>query len=163
MTHDKRSLTDWAWIAAGVLGALLLFWHSLLPATRTHTYAFSAYYTAARLALQGRAGISFCSEWFFEQQRALGFGNRADFFCPNPPTTALIMLPVAWLPPRIALVGWVVCTLALVVGIIAVGWRIVAQPELITLHNAQNWTRTNADEGGQTHFVRVHPRSSASF
>lgn len=118
-------LADWAWLAAGLFGALFFFWHTLLPATRTHTYAFSAYYTAARLTLQGQAGIRFCDEWFFEQQRALGFGNRADFFCPNPPTTALIMLPVAWLPPRAALAGWVICTLALLAGIIAVGWRII--------------------------------------
>ena len=118
MKRNERSLTDWAWIAAGVLGALLLFWHSLLPATRTHTYAFSAYYSAARLTLQGQAGIRFCDEWFFEQQRVLGFGNRADFFCPNPPTTALIMLPVAWLPPRAALAGWVACALALVLSLI---------------------------------------------
>jgi hypothetical protein len=88
-------LADWAWLAAGLLGALYFFWHTLLPATRTHTYAFSAYYTAARLVLQGQAGTRFCAEWFFEQQRALGFGSRADIFCPNPPSTALIMLPVA--------------------------------------------------------------------
>jgi hypothetical protein len=132
MKRDTRPLTDWAWLAAGVFGALLFFWHTLLPATRTHTYAFSAYYTAARLTLQGQAGIRFCEEWFFEQQRALGFGNRADFFCPNPPTTALIMLPVAWLPPRSALAAWVACTLVLVAGIIAVGWRIVTrEPELL--------------------------------
>ncbi len=136
MKREKRPLTDWAWLAAGVLGALLFFWRTVLPATRTHTYAFSAYYTAARLTLQGRAGISFCGEWFFEQQRALGFGNRADFFCPNPPTTALIMLPVAWLPPRVALAAWVACTLVLVAGIIAVGWRIVAvEPELLAWKN----------------------------
>jgi hypothetical protein len=122
----KRPRTDWAWLAAGALGALFFFWHSLLPATRTHTYAFSAYYTAARLTLHGQAGTRFCTEWFFEQQRALGFGNRADFFCPNPPTTALIMLPVAWLPPRIALAAWVACTLALVIGIVAVGVRLLA-------------------------------------
>ena len=138
MKRDKRPLTDWAWLAAGVLGALLFFWHTVLPATRTHTYAFSAYYSAARLTLQGRAGISFCDEWFFEQQRAFGFGNRADFFCPNPPTTALIMLPVAWLPPRVALAAWVACTLVLVAVIIAVGWRIVAaQPELLAWTNCR--------------------------
>jgi hypothetical protein len=95
-----------------------------LPATRTHTYAFSAYYTAARLALQGQAGVRLCDEWFFEQQRALGFGNRADFFCPNPPTTALLMLPVAWLPPRAALIAWIACDVALAAAIVAIGWRV---------------------------------------
>ncbi|MEP7190514.1 MAG: hypothetical protein ABI901_15090, partial [Roseiflexaceae bacterium] len=139
MKQDKRLLTDWAWLAAGVLGALLFFWHTVLPATQTHTYAFSAYYTAARLTLQGQAGIRFCDAWFFEQQRAFGFGNRADFFCPNPPTTALIMLPVAWLPPRIALAAWVACTLVLVAAIIAVGWRlVVAQPELLDWTNYED-------------------------
>jgi hypothetical protein len=30
MKRDTRSLTDRAWIAAGLLGALLLCWHTLL-------------------------------------------------------------------------------------------------------------------------------------
>jgi Glycosyltransferase family 87 len=149
MKRDTRLLTDWAWLAAGVFGALLFFWRTLLPATRTHTYAFSAYYTAARLTLQGQAGIRFCGEWFFEQQRALGFGNRADFFCPNPPTTALIMLPVAWLPPRSALAAWVACTLALVAGIIAVGWRIVTrEPELLAASDGREQTASSVQAGG---------------
>ena len=159
MKRDTWRLTDWAWLAAGLFGALFFFWHTLLPATRTHTYAFSAYYTAARLTLQGQAGTRFCGEWFFEQQRALGFGNRADFFCPNPPTTALILLPVAWLPPRAALAAWVACTLALLAGIIAVGWRIVARPELLDLYSAQDPSPADTGERGQQTIVRAHPRS----
>jgi len=121
----RRQFIALGWLAAALL-LLLLVWRTVLPATQQRTYAFSVYYTAARLTIQGQAGVGFCSEWFFDQQRSLGFAERADFFCPNPPTNALVLLPVAWLPPRPAQAAWIVCDLLMIGGIAALGWRMVA-------------------------------------
>jgi hypothetical protein len=106
-------------------GAFL--WRVALPAARAETYAFSAYYTAARLTIQGQAGLGFCEGWFFEQQRALGFGDRADFFCPNPPTAALALVPVAWLPPALARYAWVAVDLAMIGALLLLCWRLVGR------------------------------------
>jgi hypothetical protein len=120
----RRQFVALGWLAAAVL-LLLLVWRTILPSTQQKSYAFSVYYTAARLTIQGQAGVGFCSEWFFDQQRSLGFAERADFFCPNPPTNALVLLPVAWLPPRPAQAAWIVCDLLMLGGIAALGWRMV--------------------------------------
>ncbi len=122
---SRRQLVALGWLCAALL-LLLFVWRTVLPATQQKTYAFSVYYTAARLTIQGQAGVRFCGEWFFDQQRSLGFGDRADFFCPNPPTNALVLLPVAWLPPRPAQAAWIVCDLIMLGGIAALGWRMVA-------------------------------------
>lgn len=114
------------WLCAAAL--LLVFaWRTAVPAAGHTTYAFSAYYTAARLTLAGQAGVRFCTPWFFDQQRALGFGDRADYFCPNPPTNALAFVPVAWLPPLPAQAAWVVCDVLMLAAIAALGWRIAAR------------------------------------
>src|SRR5437660_874556 len=107
-----------------VVVVALFVWYTVLPAVPAQTYAFSAYYTSARLTLKGQAGPRFCDQWFFEQERALGFGKAADRFCPNLPTTALLMAPVAWLPPAWARLAWIVCDLAMLAAICVLGWRV---------------------------------------
>jgi hypothetical protein len=119
-------LNSLAWLFAAALVALLL-WRTAIPAMSARTYAFSAYYTSARLTLEGQAGVRFCEPWFFAQQHALGFGDRADFFCPNPPTTALLMLPVAWLPAETARAAWVALDILMALGIVAIGRRVIRQ------------------------------------
>ena len=119
-----RSLVLGLWSLI-VIAAAAFIWRVALPAARAETYAFSAYYTAARLTLQGQGGLGFCDEWFFEQQRALGFGDRADYFCPNPPTAALALVPLAWLPPMLARYAWVALDLVMIAGILWLSWRVV--------------------------------------
>lgn len=113
----------------------LFLWRTVLPAARAETYAFSAYYTSARLTLAGQGGAAFCSAWFFEQQRALGFGERADYFCPNPPTTALLMLPVAWLPPVPARYAWVALDVVMTVGIVWLAWQVTIKNQELRTEN----------------------------
>jgi hypothetical protein len=106
-----------ALIAAGV------FLYRARPQMRT--YAFSVYYTSARLALRGDADARLCAPWFREQQRAVGFAGVEDEFCGfGPPTMALVMAPVAWLPPAVARVAWAVLDVAALAGIVALGWRV---------------------------------------
>jgi Glycosyltransferase family 87 len=124
LASHRRYFAVLGWLCAALL-LLLFIWRTVLPATQQKTYAFSVYYTAARLTVQGQAGVRFCDEWFFDQQRGLGFGERADYFCPNPPTNALVLLPVAWLPPQPAQAAWIICDLVMLGGIVALGWRMV--------------------------------------
>lgn len=143
---EKRSLSsilhpqaEWrsvvALLATAILSALFL-WRTVLPAARADSYAFSAYYTAARLALRGEAGARLCDAgWFFAQQRALGFGERADFFCPNPPTTALLLAPVAWLPPRPARIAWIALDVLMALAAVWVGLRGAAHNQELRTKN----------------------------
>lgn len=131
-----------AWPVALLLCALFL-WRTVLPAARADSYAFSAYYTAARLALRGEADARLCdADWFFAQQRALGFGARADFFCPNPPTTALLLAPVAWLPPTPARAAWVALDVIMALAALWLGWRGAAHNQELSTQN-----RTQASMG----------------
>src|SRR5688572_19024154 len=103
-----------AWLSAG-LALIILVGMTIIPATQYSSFAFSVYYTSAHLALDGQADARICEEWFKDQQRALGFGNRVDTFCPSPPTMALLMLPVAWLPPERARIAWVMLDIGMVI------------------------------------------------
>jgi hypothetical protein len=153
-------LAGWAWLAAGALAALLLLWRTVLPAMSARAYAFSAYYTAARLTLQGQAGAQLCGEWFFAQQRALGFGDRADFFCPNPPTTALLLLPVAWLPPYLARPAWVTLDVLMGLAVVAIAWRVVVTwPESGRATSKGRRTTRDDDGPSQRHETRDQRRT----
>src|SRR6185436_19584807 len=77
---------------------------------------------SAHLTLQGAAGGQFCDPWFFDQQRRLGL--KVDFFCPSPPTMALIMLPIAWLSPGPARFLWIALDLCAIAIICAISWKL---------------------------------------
>jgi hypothetical protein len=110
------------WLAWCCVAFALVFfcWRTVIPATRFNTYAFAVYYTSARLTLQGQGGARFCDPWFIEQQNQLGL--RADVFCPFPPTMALLMMPVAWMPPIAARVAWIGLDVAMVSAMVAIAW-----------------------------------------
>jgi len=74
--------------------------------SRTETFGFSGYYTAARLVLSGEASGNLQDwDWFREQCRRHGF-QATDVFFGNPPSAAFLMLPVAALPPAPARIAW---------------------------------------------------------
>lgn len=109
----------WA-LALGVLA--VAGWRVLLPALGYRSLAFPSYYTSARLALSGNFGPAIYDEvWFGNLQTALGL--RADIFGPQPPTMALLMLPVAWMPPAPARVAWIGLALACLLAIGLLMWR----------------------------------------
>ena len=135
--HSQFSIPAWLLWCIGGLALLLFAWRAVRPAIQINTYAFSVYYTSARLTLQGQASPRFCEPWFFDEQRALGL--RADYFCPSPPTMALLMLPVAWLPPRPARVAWLALDLAMVGAIWAIAGRLVKRS------NVQTFERSNVN------------------
>jgi hypothetical protein len=131
----RIAVSSLAWLLAAP--ALLYFMsHIVIPAAERNTFAFSVYYTSSRLVMHGEADARICSDWFYEQQRSLGFGNRADAFCGfGPPTMALVMTPIAGLRPTIARAIWVALDLAMIAAICAIAWKIAKGNGRVSPHN----------------------------
>lgn len=79
---------------------------SLWPALTTISNDFANYYVPARLVLLG-APLDFLYErnWLQNEIRRAGI-DRLGYFAPNPPPNALLLLPLAALPPVAAKAGW---------------------------------------------------------
>ena len=133
MWYQKKNLFQASlWIIAFVL-TIVFAVRTVLPTLNANTYAFSVYYTSARLALSGQADSRMCTTWFYDQQRALGFGNRADAFCGfGPPTMALVMLPIAWLPPHTARIAWIAFELAILPCLCLLAGHVVRTSRITT-------------------------------
>ena len=116
----KRLAVLLAWIAVA-LALLLLVRHAASDALR-QSNNFVAYYTVSRLMLEG-VDISRSyddGQWFRTQMGRFQPGARDVNY--NPPTTALLVLPLADLPYREARTAWTLLNLAallLVCGLIA--------------------------------------------
>ncbi len=105
-------------IAGLALLALLLtcFW----PALRTLRHGFPTYYVSARLILEGRwTAQVYDDAWFSRQVMARTQNQLGEVFAPNPPSAALLMLPLAWLDLGPARVAWLWLSLAQVAAAIA--------------------------------------------
>lgn len=96
---------------AGIAAALFLV-RVLVPAFSNETYGFPAYYTAARLVLDGKWSTQiFQGEWFTEQVRAQTNGHITEYFSGHPPVTSLLVLPLAALPLDTARMVWALTNL----------------------------------------------------
>jgi hypothetical protein len=89
------------------LGAAALLIGFVLTVVLPDHRGDGTYYTASRLLLRGQAGPAmYDNAWMQTQIEAATAGRVSDIFRPNPPTAALIALPVAWLPPDAARRAW---------------------------------------------------------
>ena len=88
---------------------------------RSVTHGFVAYYAASRLLVDGRLGPSaYDDAWFGEVVRQLTASNVREIFTPNPPTMALMALPIAWLDAQPARTVWLMSSLlAFIAGVSA--------------------------------------------
>ncbi|HYK89112.1 MAG TPA: glycosyltransferase 87 family protein [Acidobacteriota bacterium] len=76
------------------------------------THGFPTNYTASRLWLSGENKANLQEwDWFRRQSAALGF-TSTDVFWGNPPSLALLLVPLAWLSPAKARVVWTILSLA---------------------------------------------------
>lgn len=109
------------WVAPALAGAaaLLFVCARVIPSARELSHGFAAYYTSARLLLDGVDPAGFYrNRWFMEQTIALGFQESPDIFHVNTPATALIMLPFAPLSPARADAGWTILNVGLLTLVI---------------------------------------------
>ena len=78
----------------------------VIPAFTAVTDDFPTYFTSAKMTLEGQEGAKlYDGPWFREQMRRYGLGTPSDaiIFPPYPPPTALLLVPLADLPPLTAL------------------------------------------------------------
>lgn len=107
--------------------ALLLLARTVWNTSGELSHGYAAYYTSARLILDGADPVRFYdNRWFMEWTLELGFGDTPDIYNINPPTTALMLLPIAWLAPETADIVWNILNVALLAGAL---WLIVAALE----------------------------------
>ena len=83
------------------------------PGLRTMPEAFVRYYTAARWLLWGRDFRNvYQGEAFLERVRLFGLREPSEGFAGDAPTTALLVAPLAWLPPHTARRLWTLGNIA---------------------------------------------------
>ena len=76
------------------------------------THGFVAYYGAARLLVEGRLGpAAYDDEWFNQYVQDITDSSVREIFTPNPPTMALMALPVAGLRHPAARTMWLFASL----------------------------------------------------
>ncbi len=73
---------------------------------------FADYYTASRMALNGTFDNAAIYDYYkFEKSAGNYFKGTLSSFIPDPPSTALILIPLAWLPPETARVAFMLADL----------------------------------------------------
>lgn len=107
----------WGAVGLFVLAALVFIARTFVPSLTQMTHSFPAYYTAARLVLDGEWDVRVYDDaWFGERVLELTDGRMSERFSMNPPTTALILLPLAWLDLTRARIVWQLLNLALLLA-----------------------------------------------
>jgi hypothetical protein len=112
-----------------VVAAVSYVLQSVAPAYGDLRYGFPAYYTASRVVLDGEPWPRIYDDaWFFERSLQLTDGRVGELFRPNPPTAALLAMPVAGLDVETARRIWLLLDV-LLVGL-AIAALLAALPSL---------------------------------
>ena len=91
---------------AGMIAAMILAIFTVFSAASV-THGFVSYYTASRLLVSGELGPrAYDDQWFGEQVKQHTDSNVREIFIPNPPTMAVMALPVAGLDAGHARAAW---------------------------------------------------------
>ena len=81
------------------------------------THGFVSYYTASRLLVGGELNtLAYDDRWFGEVVQRLTASNVREIFTPNPPTMALMALPLVGLDAAAARTVWLVASLLLLLA-----------------------------------------------
>ena len=90
----KRTAIYFVFFAAGIYFLIRTF----LPALTTMTHSFPAYYAATRLVIEKRwSAQMYDDSWFEARVLEVTQGRVSDHFSLHPPTTSLLLVPIAWL------------------------------------------------------------------
>ena len=105
---------------AGMIAAMILAIFAVFSAGSI-THGFVAYYTASKLLVTGQLGpLAYDDAWFGEMVRRVTASNIREIFTPNPPTMALMALPIVWLSAQPARAVWLLASLlAFIAGVAA--------------------------------------------
>jgi hypothetical protein len=104
------------WVAAWSVATAILAGVTIYSASSV-THGFVAYYAAARLLLEGQLGaMAYDDAWFGGYVQQLTGTNVREIFTPNPPTMALMALPVAAFDHGVARTVWLLASVTLFVA-----------------------------------------------
>jgi len=105
---------------AGMLAAMALAIFTVFSAGSI-THGFASYYTASRLLANGELGpLAYDDRWFGDRVQQLTASGVREIFTPNPPTMALMALPLAGLDAQPARAIWLIVSLiAFIAGVAA--------------------------------------------
>lgn len=106
------------WVLVVVMAGRLA-WTSTHVLTR-HSDGFGAYYTSARLLRAGDGGPQLYDDRWFEQQVTTMVPVVRDIYTPNPPTAAMLLLPLSWAGYATARTIWIALSLLLLAVSLAV-------------------------------------------
>lgn len=97
-----------------VAASVLFLFRTFLPSLTTMTHSYPAYYTAARLVVEGRWNAQLYDDaWFEARVLEMTDGRVSEHFSLHPPTTSLLLVPIAWLDLPTARILWQFTNLAL--------------------------------------------------
>ena len=104
---------------AGMLAAMVLAIFTVFSAG-SMTHGFVSYYTASRLLIDGELGPrAYDDRWFGEAVKQQTVSDVREIFIPNPPTMAVMALPVAGLDARPARAVWLIASLLVFIAGVA--------------------------------------------
>jgi len=104
----------------GGLSVFVLGAYAWQRATGRLTHGFVSYYTASRLLLSGEFGPEvYDDDWFRARVQQTTASSVLEIFVPNPPSAALLALPVAPLAAREARSAWLIVSLAAFVAAVS--------------------------------------------
>jgi len=115
---DARRILGYAWLAVALYAmsfiCLLLLSPKLVdPSGKPLGYDFITFWSAGRLALEGRAAAAFDMQAIFEAQRAAVPSSDVIFLWHYPPTFHLVASALALLPYLVSYFAFMVLSLAL--------------------------------------------------
>jgi hypothetical protein len=124
---------------AGIYMAAMViaFWfvtQTLIPASRTLTHGFGAYYSAARLLRTGQFSAHVYDPAYFRLLVRSDSRQQADdIFNANPPTTSLMLWPLSFVSIEQARLIWTLSNAAMLFGgLVLLTWAFTLQPRLPT-------------------------------
>jgi hypothetical protein len=107
-------------VVAGSIAAMVLATFTIFSAGSV-THGFVSYYAASRLLVSGELGPrAYDDRWFGEVVQRLTGTSVREIFIPNPPTMALMAVPLVRMEPQTARAVWLMTSLlAFLAGIAA--------------------------------------------
>lgn len=131
-TNKFRNLADLiGWVEKSwapmllAISALIFFRTTFLPSAKKITHGFAAYYTASQLVIEHRAGSMFYNDKAFQAEvERVTHGQASDIYWANPPTTAVMFMPLAPLSIESARRLWTGVSLASLLLAVVISGRV---------------------------------------
>ena len=114
-------------VAVIVLGALVCV-YGLWSGTR-HMSDFAGYYTSARILLTADSVSQMYDDaWFVTRMHRYGIPDSTLIMYVNPPPVAVVMAPLAWMPPTGAKIAWNAIGIVLLVVVFELMRQLLGSP-----------------------------------